>query len=329
MNPRFAVAALVVSILVVPLCSRAGWRFDGTAVSTALYSQSSPMIVSDGSGGTIIVWTDSRSGAGDDIYVQRFDASGDPRWAADGVAVCTAANSQYFPMITSDGMGGAVVTCHDGRNDLLQDIYVQRIDASGAAQWQDDGVFLCSAAGSPTEPVVVSDGSGGVVVVWTDLRVPYADLYAQRVDANGAVFRTADGVPVSTASDPQQNPAIAPDGTGGAVVTWQDERSGSDVYAQRIEPRYGRWGRPEPIVTSVGDVPGDQGGRVKVNWTASGHDRLILQTISHYSIWRATDPVTAASAVTRDPGLLVRPRDIDLGFTRPAYRVERHERPLC
>ena len=46
-----------------------------------------------------------------------------------------------------------------------------------------------------------------------------------------------DGVPLSTATERQQNLQIISDGAGGAIVTWEDYRSGSDydVYAQRVD----------------------------------------------------------------------------------------------
>jgi len=44
-------------------------------------------------------------------------------------------------------------------------------------------------------------------------------------------------VAVCTAVDGQYSPAIVPDGTGGAFVAWEDNRSGtsSDIYVQRLD----------------------------------------------------------------------------------------------
>jgi hypothetical protein len=54
------------------------------------------------------------------------------------------------------------------------------------------------------------------------------------------------------------------------------------------------------VIASVSDVPGDQGGSVLVSWEASGHDQLILQEVTHYSVWRALDPAAAAAALAKD-----------------------------
>src|SRR5512139_533528 len=57
----------------------------------------------------------------------------------------------------------------------------------------------------------------------------------QPARAIGLVRWAGNGVALCTATGNQQNPQIAPDGAGGAIVTWQDGRSGGgDIYAQRV-----------------------------------------------------------------------------------------------
>ena len=93
-----------------------------------------PQIISDGSEGAIITWWDYRSGS-NDIYARRVDASGTPQWGVgDGVAICTAGNTQSYPQIISDGSEGAIITWQDYRNGNY-DIYVRRVHASGASLW--------------------------------------------------------------------------------------------------------------------------------------------------------------------------------------------------
>ena len=70
-------------------------------------------------------------GASFDIYAQRVDSSGVSQWTSDGVAICTAANDQYSPMITSNGFGGAIITWEDYRNGGITDIYAQSINNGG------------------------------------------------------------------------------------------------------------------------------------------------------------------------------------------------------
>jgi len=210
------------------------WTANGVAVCTASDDQRDPVIVSDGSGGAIIIWEDARSGTVYKIYAQRVDLSGVPQWTANGVAVCISGNAQFDPAVVSDGSGGAIITWRDNRGSTDYDIYAQRVDSSGVPQWSANGVAVCTASRTQGDPAVVSDGSGGAIITWQDQRSG-DDIYAQRVDSSGVPQWTANGVAVCTASDDQRNPAVASDGSGGAIITWED-RGGTyvDIYIQRV-----------------------------------------------------------------------------------------------
>jgi len=84
----------------------------------------------------------------------------------------------------------------------------------------------------------VSDGSGDTIITWEDYRGgTHYDIYAQRVNPSGVPQWTANGIAVCTAFDDQYDPAIINDGSGGAIITWEDWRTGSpDIYAQRVDP---------------------------------------------------------------------------------------------
>ena len=100
---------LMLGTLSMPKRGWAAWPHDpnngNVALCTAANDQGPPMIVSDGAGGAIVTWEDFRSGTNWDIYAQRVSAAGVPQWTANGVALCTAANTQGSPMIVSDGAG--------------------------------------------------------------------------------------------------------------------------------------------------------------------------------------------------------------------------------
>jgi hypothetical protein len=120
------------------------------------------------------------------------------------------------------------------------------------------------------------------------------------------------------------------DNAGGAILTWIDERSGyNHVHAQRLEMGHGEWGHPEPRVAAVDDNPNDQGGYVVVKWNASGRDKLPENLITHYSVWRATEPpeegLPEGNAATRDgvqPPLVSSPGAIGPDFDGRAVWLE-------
>jgi hypothetical protein len=216
----------------------AQWSNDptvNTPICTAANYQQSPESVSDGSGGAIIAWVDRRSGS-DYIYAQRVDAWGYTMWAPDGVAISTAAGGQYDPAIVPDGSGGAIITWRHGTWDD-SDIYAQRVDASGAPLWTAGGVAVCNAPGIQSQPAIVSDGSDGAIITWQHGPYGDGDIYVRQVDASGAPLWTAGGVAICTATGHQGWPALVSDGSGGAIITWTDERVGTDyadIYAQRV-----------------------------------------------------------------------------------------------
>ena len=211
------------------------WTIDGVAICAALNAQVNPRIVSDGAGGAIIGWIDSRNG-NQDIYAQRVNAAGAVQWTADGVVVCNATLTQSALSMTADGAGGAILTWGDTRNAISEDIYAQRLNSAGVAQWTVNGVLVCGAANNQDVPVIVTDGAAGAVIAWQDGRSSSVDIYAQRMNSTGVAQWTANGNAVCSAANTQANLAIASDGAGGAVMTWEDFRSGTsmDIYVQRF-----------------------------------------------------------------------------------------------
>jgi hypothetical protein len=229
-------------LLAMSLAAMGGvrWAAEGVGIRIAPNDAGAPQMISDGSGGAIITWHDNRAGVGQlAVYAQRVDASGNPLWTAEGVGVCTMPSSNYagYPSITSDGSGGAIIAWQDYR-DGHNDVYAQRVNASGSVAWAAGGVAIrTSSPGNASRPQVCSDGSGGAFITWDDDRTPsYVDIYAQRVDGAGSVAWGVDGVAIRNLSlNEGRDPRIAADSFGGAIITWADNRDGAwDIYAQQI-----------------------------------------------------------------------------------------------
>ena len=210
------------------------WGIDGVPICTASGYRWGVQMISDGVGGAIISWLDGRAGTGLDVYAQRVDGSGNRLWLAGGVPVCSAVGEQLLVRITPDGVGGAVLSWLDGRSGSGRALYAQRLSASGVVLWDVDGVCVCTTASGEQEAAITSDGRGGAIIAWTDSRGG-TDIYAQRLDASGNVLWMTGGAAVCTAPGYQREPAIVPDGVGGAIVVWLDTWNSSyDIYAQRM-----------------------------------------------------------------------------------------------
>jgi hypothetical protein len=104
------------------------------------------------------------------------------------------------------------------------------------AQWPLNGIPVCNDPSTQTNPTIVSDGAGGVIIAWLDGRngSSSARIYAQRTNAAGTPQWTANGVAVSVLNGNDADPSIASDGAGGAIIAWQHNTPNGVIYAQRL-----------------------------------------------------------------------------------------------
>lgn len=261
------------------------WPAGGVTAATAGRYSENPVLTADGQDGAILAWTDidlDGDGMGQySVRAQRVSAAGDLPWGGDGVMLCSAPGWKWSADIASDGAGGAVVAWRD-RRDVEDDVRVQRVSAAGVGQWLADGVPL-EAVGVTSTPRIIADGFGGAIIAWC---IQYPSLiFAQRLSASGIPQWSSHGVAASIGDDNWFAGGVIADGEGGAVLAWTDRRNSSDdIYAQGIDGD-GRLFRSEPFVTGVNDVPGDQGGRVRLEWAPSNLDRP-QAGFSMYGIWR-------------------------------------------
>jgi len=237
--------ALVMQVGISPAFAQ--WSDDpavNTPVCTVPGEKAYPAVVSDGNGGAIIAWQDKRKTSTIwDVCVQRIDAMGTVQWTRNGVPVCTDGRGCQ---IVSDGARGAIVAWDDWRDvgpEGQRPVYAQRIDASGAVQWQTNGIAL-SGSTMPGGFDIISDETGGAIVTWSGGGIKtwpggYTlefDVFAQRVDPTGTAL-WAKAAAICTTADLQHLPRMVSDGVGGAIIAWEDKRpgsSGSDIYTQRV-----------------------------------------------------------------------------------------------
>jgi hypothetical protein len=229
--PGISIVASLALLASAP--AAAAERLDGAHAAGAL---SAP----DGAGGQFIAANDLRDGTSD-IYLFRVGNDGllFPGWPAQGTPVITAPGGQFVSQVLADGFGGVIVVWTDSRGSLLDsDIYAQRLDASGTPLWPPDGVLLIVGSDRYGNSVTASDGAGGLLVAWES---GYQDpnILALRVTSAGDIAPGWDpgGVVVCGHTGHQDQPAIAPDGTGGAYVSWIDERDSvydPELFMQRV-----------------------------------------------------------------------------------------------
>jgi len=128
------------------------------------------------------------------------------------------------------------VAWQDKRNGTDYNVYAQRINAAGQVQWTANGVAVCTASGSQSAVDMTSDGISGAIIAWKDLRSTSYDVYAQKINLAGIIQWAANGIGIVTSSGVQLNPNAVGDGSGGAIITWEDSSLGtSDIKTQRVD----------------------------------------------------------------------------------------------
>ncbi|GAX59202.1 hypothetical protein SCALIN_C01_0133 [Candidatus Scalindua japonica] len=219
------------------------WGIEGLAICTELEAQFDAYVASDGFGGAIFTWTDGRLGNNDlDIYAQRVDVGGNLHWQVQGVPIVTIQENQFVNAMVSDGGGGAILVWSDTRKQNGDtDIYAQRVSAQGALIWDIGGMPVATTDDLQSNPVLISDGLGGAFITWQDFfrGGTMWNVYSQHVDGSGLPMWIVDGIAVSIADETQNNPLIIPDGSGGFINIWSDDRSGTytNIFAQQVDNR--------------------------------------------------------------------------------------------
>jgi len=198
--------------------------------------QGFPAIDMNPDGKFVIAWEDSRDDFLGDIYVQRYDASGNSLGTNvlvnddGGYWVCS-----WWPDIGIANNGNFAVTWHDARNNNSPDIYAQRYSSDGTALGvnfivnDDEGALQSS-------PVLAMDGSGNFVVAWADDRDD-DDIYAQRYSSDGTALGNNFKVNSDVSQHNQNRVNIAMNNNGNFVIVWADDRGYYwRIYAQIYNP---------------------------------------------------------------------------------------------
>jgi hypothetical protein len=207
-------------------------------VASSEFSERAPVAVPDGRGGTFVAYVvspnDGPVAGHTRVWAQHIDADGVPSWN-DGLRSIEAGfNPSYLasnPVLVADGRGGVIVIYEaaftDGEHAGDVDLIAQRITRSGVVLW-GSGTMVASSRMVERSPSAVSDGRGGVVIVFeAEARDgEYAgdtEIMAQRVDRRGRlVFHDgARSLVVSAGRVQERAPVAVSDGHGGAIAVFE------------------------------------------------------------------------------------------------------------
>lgn len=135
-------------------------------------------------GGYVVTW-ESSNGVTDDIYMQRYDATGN-RIGSETRVNTTTSEDQDDPSITVLNNGSYVITwTSDGQDGSGDGIYMQRYDSAGNKLGGETRVNS-SITGDQEDSTVIALADGGFLVSWThSIDGGAMDVFSQRYDAGG------------------------------------------------------------------------------------------------------------------------------------------------
>ncbi len=208
----------------------------GNVIADDANWQDNPSVAFDGTN-YLVVWDDYGSGTfNEDIYGVRVNQSGSPV-DASSIAISTASNGQYRPVVSFDGTNYMVVW-FDRRNSNASDIYGTRVNQSGTIL-DASGISIISYTGTQEYPFIVFDG--------TNYLVGCENFQSETVqNVLGAVVNTSGGISniyiISPFSIDQYQPhPAAANGSDTQILIvfpdWADDINGNPSNALRI------WGK--------------------------------------------------------------------------------------
>jgi hypothetical protein len=150
-------------------------------------------------------------------------------------ASCGRYQTPYIPpgAITGDNSGGAIAVYQIWRmSDSYGQFYVQKISPEGDFLWGEKGILIGSGYGGGAEfdSYAVSDGSGGVIVMWVEFLAqpegepPSFQTHVAKIASEGNVEWRKD--------IPKIEKAI-PDGSGGAIIAFTDRHD--NLFVLKID----------------------------------------------------------------------------------------------
>jgi len=97
-----------------------------------------------------------------------------------------------------------------------------------------NGTVICNATNEQSSAEIIKSNDD-FIIIWANSRnATNKNIYTQKISLNGVVQWTQNGVIICNAIDDQDFPQLTSDNAGGAIITWEDKRSGIyyDIYAQ-------------------------------------------------------------------------------------------------
>lgn len=182
-------------------------------------------VVAADSGGFIVLWVrDIRTFTSPrHLRAQKFSSAGLPLWGANPVIVYDAASVPiaYYPLILSDGNGGAIFGWYRSLGNLFS-VFTQHVSSAGVELYPHNGVEASTTAGvhkiSPA--MVYLPPTGDTLLFWTEENFNQNQwgIVGQKISSSGQRLWTDSGHTFRPVDSTQEGlPRAVPYGDGAMV----------------------------------------------------------------------------------------------------------------
>ena len=205
------------------------------------------------------------------------------QWSSDpmmNLGIAVKPGDQVQPKIRPTPDGGCYISWFDndpnGHPPFGYDVYLQRLDASGVAQWAPGGIRFADLGMSSTQDYGLDvDAHGNAVLAFLDDRLrPHTFVTVQRVTPAGKQVLGVAGRRLSYGDDFVGNPKVTALADGSIVAGWIE---GNNLMFQKIQGGPKRWGdrlgititAPAGMTYSLADLHASEDGTVIASWVAA------------------------------------------------------------
>ncbi|HUI85278.1 MAG TPA: hypothetical protein VL240_13700 [Candidatus Binatia bacterium] len=193
----------------------------------------------DGQGNALLAFLDDRVYPDNpQVTAAKMNASGQPLWGPNGVALTHDPGSHFAPKITVTSDGYVVVAWSTDNGVVLQ-----KLTPDGKPVWIGTnafqyGITLQESGYTYLLADLHAADNGSVIVSWVRNHGFGSNnyLYANKISPTGQLMWGSGHVHVFDGGSLQfgEFPYFTPDGSGGAVFSWYSNSPSLQVYAQHI-----------------------------------------------------------------------------------------------
>ncbi len=160
-----------------------------------------------------------------DVYLQRLNQQGVQQWAAGGVLVSNQPSMSWLTDydMTADAAGNAIVCFQDIRNAGVNNVFVYKVDPSGAMQWGQNGIALSTDTSTDFanySPKVYGAQDGYVYAAWQRSGTGNDVIRIHRLDPSGQKMWGEDGVSLTSTAGEYTWPQLLESANGDILVKY-------------------------------------------------------------------------------------------------------------